>query len=94
MKKYESVIIAKVDLKEERINKIITNVTDLINSNGSMEKVEKIGKKKLAYSVKGNEEGYYIIFEFTTPEEQIRELERYFRITEEILKFIVVRKDN
>ena len=59
-----------------------------------MEKVEQIGKKKLAYSVRNNTEGYYIIFEFTTLEEQIRELERYFRITEEILKFIVVRKDN
>lgn len=94
MKKYESVIITKVDLKEEVINKIITKVTDLINSNGSMEKVEQIGKKKLAYSVRNNTEGYYIIFEFTTLEEQIRELERYFRITEEILKFIVVRKDN
>lgn len=94
MKKYESVIITKVDLKEEVINKIITKVTDLINSNGSMEKVEQIGKKKLAYSARNNTEGYYIIFEFTTLEEQIRELERYFRITDEILKFIVVRKDN
>ncbi len=94
MKKYEAIIITKVDLKEEIINKIITKVTDLINSNGSMEKVEQIGKKKLAYSVRNNTEGYYIIFEFTTLEEQIRELERYFRITEEILKFIVVRKDN
>ncbi len=94
MNKYESIIITKVDLKEEAINKIITAVSDLINSKGSMEKVEQIGNKKLAYEVRGNKEGFYIIFEFETVVEQIRELERYFRITDEILKFIVVRKDN
>ncbi len=94
MNKYESIIIIKVDLKEETINKIITDVSDLINSKGSMEKVEQIGKKKLAYEIRGNKEGFYIIFEFETEVEQIRELERYFRITDEILKFIVVRKDN
>ena len=94
MNKYESIIITKVDLKEEAINKIITAVSDLINSKGSMEKVEQIGNKKLAYEVRSNKEGFYIIFEFETVVEQIRELERYFRITEEILKFIVVRKDN
>ena len=48
MNKYESIIITKVDLKEEAINKIITAVSDLINSKGSMEKVEQIGNKKLA----------------------------------------------
>lgn len=94
MNKYESVIILKVGLEEEKMNDIIDKISELIKSNGSVEKVEKIGKRKLAYSVKNNTEGCYVIFEFETLKEQISEIERYFRITDEILKFIVVRKDN
>ena len=55
-----------------------------------------MGKKKLAYEVKKNKEGYYVIYYFEIkPEdkEAISNIERFYRITDEILKFIVIRKD-
>ena len=62
--------------------------------NGKIESVEKIGKKRLAYEIKKNREGYYILFNFEAKPDSIAELERNYRITDEVLKFIVVRKED
>ncbi len=52
-----------------------------------------MGLRKLAYEIGKNKEGYYVVFEFEAKPELIVELERNYRITDEIIKFIVVRKD-
>lgn len=52
-----------------------------------------MGNRKLAYEIGKNTEGYYVVFDFTAKPELITELERNYRITDEIIKFIVVRKD-
>ncbi len=93
MNKYESVIIITTNITEENRKKVIDNITDLINLNGKVEKVEELGKKKLAYEIKNNTDGDYVLFYFESKSEFIIELERVYRITDEILKFIVVRKD-
>lgn len=94
MNKYESVIIIKPNLEEGEIEGIITRITDLINENGKVTKVEKMGVKKLAYEINKCKEGYYITFDFEADPSIISELERYYRITENIIKFITVRKDD
>lgn len=94
MNKYESVIIIRASLDDEQINAVVTKIINLINKNGKVEKVENNGKKKLAYEIDKCKEGYYIIFYFETESNFIKELERQYRITEEIIKFITVRKDN
>ena len=93
MNKYESVIIINPSVEEEGMKKLITTFTDLINKNGKVEKVDELGKKKLAYEVKKNKEGIYVVFTFEAEPNSIAELERNYRITDEIIKFIVVRKD-
>lgn len=93
MNKYESVIIIKPNLDEQEIESIVTGITDLINENGEVTKVEKMGVKKLAYEIQKNKEGYYIIFYFEVRSEFIVELERYYRINENIIKFITVKHD-
>lgn len=93
MNKYESVIIIKPNLDEQEIEGIVTEITDLINQNGKVTKVEKMGVKKLAYEIQKNKEGYYIIFYFEVRSEFIVELERYYRINENIIKFITVKHD-
>lgn len=93
MNKYESVIIIKSNLDEQEIESIVTGITDLINKNGELTKVEKRGAKKLAYEIQKNKEGYYIIFYFEVRSEFIVELERYYRINENIIKFITVKHD-
>ena len=65
----------------------------MINKNGKVESVEEMGKRKLAYEVKKNKEGYYVLFNFDAEPASIAELERNYRITDEIIKFITVKKD-
>lgn len=94
MNKYESVIIISPVVEEEGIKNLITKFSDLINTEGKVESVEEMGKRKLAYEVKKNKEGYYVLFNFEAKPELISELERNYRITDEVIKFIVVRKED
>ena len=94
MNKYESIIIVNPKIEEEGLKKLEEKFTGLINENGKVESVENMGKKKLAYDIKKNKEGTYMLFNFEAKPDSIEELERVYRITDEILKFIVVRKED
>lgn len=94
MNKYESVIIIEPNVDEEEIDNIIQKVKDIIEENGSVTKVEKMGMKKLAYEIRKNKEGYYIVIYFEADPSIISEIERYYRITENIIKFLTVRRDD
>lgn len=94
MNKYESVVIVNPSVEEQAMKALIAKFSDLINSNGKVEKVEELGKKKLAYEIKKNSEGYYIVINFEANPELITELERVYRITDEVIKFIVVREND
>ena len=94
MNKYESVVIVSPSVEEQGMKALIAKFTDLINSNGKVEKVEELGKKKLAYEIKKNSEGYYVVLNFEANPELITELERVYRITDEVIKFIVVREND
>ena len=93
MNKYESVIIINPNVDEDNLKKLEKTFTDMINKDGKVEKVEDLGKKKLAYKVKKNDEGIYVVFYFEANPALIAELERNYRITDEIIKFIVIRVD-
>lgn len=93
MNKYESVIIINPAVEEEGMKSLIKTFTDLINTEGKVESVDELGKRKLAYEVKKNKEGYYVIFNFEAKPTLITELERNYRITDDVIKFIVVRKE-
>lgn len=93
MNKYESIIIIGQNLEEEGIKALISKFTDLINTEGKVSNVNEMGLRKLAYEIGKNKEGYYVVFDFEAKPELITELERNYRITDEIIKFIVVRKD-
>ena len=91
MNKYESVIIINPNVDEEGIKGLVQKFTDLINNDGKVEKVDELGKKKLAYEVQKNKEGYYVVFYFEANPSLISELERNYRITYEVIKFMSVR---
>ena len=93
MNKYESVIIINPNLEGETIKALIEKISNLINKNGKVDSVEEVGNKKLAYEIKKNKEGYYVIFKFEANPESIVELERVYRITDEVIKFIVVKEE-
>ena len=93
MNKYESVIIINPNLEGEAIKALIEKFSNLINTNGKLDSIEEIAKKKLAYEIKKNKEGYYVVFKFESKPEAIAELERVYRITDEVIKFIVVKEE-
>ena len=88
MNKYESVIIINPNVDEEGIKALVQKFTDLINTDGKVEKVDDLGKRKLAYEVKKQKEGYYQVFNFEANPELIKELERNYRITDEVINEI------
>lgn len=94
MNDYESVIIIRPNLDEVEIEGIITKITDLINQNGEVTKVDKMGVKRLAYEISKCKEGYYIVIYFEADPSIIAELERNYRINENIIKFITVKIDD
>ena len=93
MNKYESVIIINPSIEEQAIKDLVTKFTDLINNNGKVESVDERGTQKLAYPIKKKEEGYYVVINFEAKPDSIDELERNYRIEDNIMKFIVVRKE-
>ena len=94
MNKYESVIIIKPSVEEEEMKTLNSKYTDIINNAGKVESVQELGKKKLAYEIMKNTEGYYTVFNFEAKPELIAELERNYRIDDKIMKFITVKKEN
>ena len=93
MNKYESVIIINPNVDEEGIKGLVQKFTDLINNDGKVEKVDELGKKKLAYEIRKHKEGYYLVFHFEANPNLIVELERNYRIQDEIIKFIVIKEE-
>ena len=94
MNKYESVIIINPSVDEEGIKALIKKFTDIINNEGKVESVQEIGKKRLAYEIMKNKEGYYTVFNFEAKPELIAELERNYRIEDNVMKFITVKKED
>lgn len=98
MNKYESIVIYNPDLSNEEIQENIEKVKELLNEFAEENKtelsIEDMGRKKLAYEVKKNKEGYYVVFYFVSNPENIAELERRHRINDDVLKFLTVRRDD
>lgn len=93
MNKYETVFIINPSVEDAGVKSLIQKFSDLINSDGKVEKVDELGKKKLAYEIKKNSEGNYVAINFEANPNLIAELERVYRITDEVMKFITIRKD-
>lgn len=90
---YETIMIINSNLEEATIRATVEKFESLINANGKVESTEEWGKKKLAYPIKKQAEGYYVLVNFTSNPEFIDELDRIYNITDEVIKHIVVKKD-
>jgi small subunit ribosomal protein S6 len=93
MKKYEAMYIITPTVDEEQMKAIVEKFNELISEHGELEKVEEWGKKKLAYEVQDQKEGYYVLVYFTANSEFPLELERNFKINENILKYLIINRD-
>ena len=92
-RKYETIFIVNPEVAEEGIKALIQKFSDIINNDGKVLEVEELGKKKLAYEIKKNKEGYYVTINFEANPELIKELERVYRITDDVIKFLTISKE-
>ncbi|NLK94952.1 MAG: 30S ribosomal protein S6 [Clostridiales bacterium] len=91
MRKYETIFIQNPSLDEEAVNANIEKFKGIIeNGGGTIENVDFWGKRKLAYEIKKVNEGYYTLVNFTANSELPKELDRVFRITDGIIRHIIV----
>jgi len=87
--------IVKPTLTEEETQAQIELVKSIIEKNGGEVKATNdMGSKKLAYEIEKNKRGYYTVFYFTAPTESILEIERNYRINENILRFIFIKSES
>ena len=93
-RQYEILFIAEQNLGEPEVDTLTATVKGFIEKeNGTVEKVEKWGKKRLAYPIGKNREGSYVLMIANAPGSSISEVERRMRVTDGVVKFITVRVD-
>ena len=94
MNQYETIFIMNNQIAKEEQQTVIARITNYIKENGKIVKEDDIGARKLAYEIKKQKEGYYYLIEFEAESSIIDELQRIYRITDTVLKFITIRKDD
>lgn len=95
MRHYENLVIVKPTLTEEEIKNTIALVEEVITANGGeIIARDAMGMKKLAYPIEKNARGYFHVMYYTVAPSAISEIERRFRINEEILRFVTMKYDS
>lgn len=91
---YESLIIINPTLDDTEVERIVGKAEESIKrGGGEILKIDNWGKKKLAYEVKKQKKGYYILFNFRMKPSAIGEFERSLKLTDPVIKFLIVRID-
>lgn len=93
LNKYETIYILNAALSEEETAGLVGKFKSLVEGAGQLETVEEWGKRKLAYEINDQKEGYYVLMNFTADSQFPRELERNYKITDGILRHIIIKKD-
>jgi small subunit ribosomal protein S6 len=93
-RKYESVFIVNATLEDEAIDEVVARFQKLVEENGTLESIDKWGKRKLAYPIDDMNEGYYVVMTFTAPAEFPAELDRIYNITDSVIRSIIVSKNS
>jgi small subunit ribosomal protein S6 len=91
---YEELFIVKPDASEEEVDAFVETLrTQLTSAGATVDKIDKWGKRRLAYRVDKYREGNYVLFQFTSAPTGVKELERRLRVSDIVLKFLTVRID-
>ena len=94
MRIYEELFIMKPDIPEEEVDAFVEQLTaNIATVGGTVDKVEKWGKRRLAYKVDKFKDGTYVLLQFSAGAEAVTEVERRLRVAEQVIKFQTVRID-
>ncbi len=92
---YEVLVVINPQLEDEAAEALVEKIQSVITAGGGeIEKLDKWGKKRLAYEVKGFTEGIYVVINFKGEPAAAAELERIMKITDEILRYLLIRRDD
>lgn len=94
MAKYETMLITSAALDEEASSALIGKFKSLIEANGTIDSIDEWGKRRLAYEIDYEQEGYYVLVNFTAPHEFPAELDRIYKITEGVIRSLIIAKEN
>ena len=95
MRHYENLVIVKPTLTEEEIKSQLAAIEEVITSNGGEIKIcNDMGIRKLAYPIEKSVRGYFYVIYFTMEPKDIAEIERRYRINEELLRFVTIKYDS
>ena len=92
MAKYETMMVTTANLDEEASNALINKFKNLIAANGTIDSVDDWGKKRLAYPINDETEGVYTVIKFTSEPDFPAELDRIYKITDGIMRSLIVCK--
>ena len=94
MRIYEEMFIVRPDATDEVIDPIIDALSKFITGHGgTVDKVDKWGKRRLAYRVDKSDDGFYVLMQFTGTPDTVKELERRLRVNDLVIKFLTTRID-
>jgi len=93
MNKYESVVLFNDEIPVIEVNKKLESFINLINEKGELNETEDIGIRKMVYEIKGKRTARYTVLKYIAENEIIPKLERLFRNTDEVLKYLTVKID-
>jgi len=94
MRNYENLVIVKPTLTAEEIQASVKAIEEVITSNGGeIATTDSMGMRKLAYPIDKNERGYYHVIYYSVAPSAISEIERRFRLNEELLRFVTIKYD-
>ncbi|NIK71464.1 MULTISPECIES: 30S ribosomal protein S6 [unclassified Paenibacillus] len=91
MRKYEVMYIIRPDVEQENVQAIVDKFNGIINNGGEVTKQDVIGKRRLAYEINKIRDGYYVLVHFNANNEVVNELDRIMKITDEVIRFLIVR---
>jgi small subunit ribosomal protein S6 len=95
MRNYEIMFIVNPNAVEEEMDKINSQIEGVITSGGGqIQKIEKMGKRRLAYEVDRHREGFYVLFAISANGDIVRECERRLRVMDPVIKYLTVRLDD
>ena len=95
---YEIVVILRLDVDESVVNSTIDQIRGWIegedNATGTVQKLDRWGRRKLAYEIKDQREGYYVMYNAEMESRNLGELERNLNLNQTLLRYLAIRKDD
>jgi len=95
LKDYEVVFIVRIEGTDDQINEVVDQVKSFVEQDNAstVNRIDRWGRRKLAYEINRQREGYYVLFDASIDGAHVEELDRSMRLTPALLRYLIIRKD-